>query len=113
MNWRSQGLRAWLVQRISAVYMLIYLVAAVAWMAGTAPYSYEEWRAFIARPLVALTTFGFIGALLLHAWVGVRDVVMDYVKPWALRFWVLTAWAVALMFMAFWAAWVLAMGARG
>lgn len=113
MNRGSQGVRAWLLQRISALYMLIYFIAAAAWLAVASPRGYEEWRAFIARPLIASATFGFVAALLLHAWVGVRDVVMDYIKPWTLRFWLLTTWALVLLFMAFWAAWVLTIGARG
>jgi hypothetical protein len=42
------------------------------------PDSFRSWRGWIASPCVSLTTGAFFCALLAHAWVGVRDVIMDY-----------------------------------
>jgi succinate dehydrogenase / fumarate reductase membrane anchor subunit len=79
------GLRAWLVQRFTAVYMLLFLLLALAFFAFNTPQSYAEWHQWIANPLVAVPTALFFIALLLHTWVGLRDVMMDYVKPLPLR----------------------------
>ena len=42
------------------------------------------------------------GAVLVHAWVGIRDVVLDYVHPFALRMAVLGSAAVGLAVLAAW-----------
>lgn len=79
MSRRAQGLRAWLWQRLSAVYMLGYAVYAAGHFYLSPPQSYSEWRDWMAAPFVSLVTALFFSAMLLHAWVGIRDVVIDYV----------------------------------
>ncbi len=79
------GLRAWLVQRISAVYMLAFLLFLLLHFLLDPPHSYLAWHGWIMSHGVSIATFVFFSALLLHAWVGVRDVIMDYVHPLALR----------------------------
>lgn len=90
MNRRAQGLRAWLWQRLSAVYMLAYLVYAGISLGYHPPQSYPEWRGWMADPLAGLATALFFAALLLHAWVGTRDVIIDYVGALAARLALLT-----------------------
>ncbi len=96
------GLRSWLVQRFTAVYMLLFMVWALGCFAVDAPHSYAAWHARMTSTWVLITTALFFLALLLHAWVGLRDVVLDYVKPLALRVGVLAALAFALVGMALW-----------
>lgn len=84
MNQHLSGLPAWLVQRLSAVYMLAYTLLAAGWWWLTPPFDYEAWRSSLAQPVVAIATALFFLALLLHAWVGMRDVILDYAGrfPW-------------------------------
>ena len=79
------GLRAWLVQRISAVYMLLFILFLLLHLLVDPPHDYLAWRDWIRSPGVSIAAFVFFAALLMHAWVGVRDVLMDYVHPLALR----------------------------
>jgi succinate dehydrogenase / fumarate reductase membrane anchor subunit len=79
------GLRAWLVQRASAIYMLSFIAFALAHFFADPPHHYREWRAWITSPGVAIGTTLFFGALLAHAWVGLRDVILDYVHALAFR----------------------------
>lgn len=79
------GLRAWIIQRFTAVYMLLFLAFALFHFTFYPPHSYKEWRDWIARPFVWTAAALFFVALLMHAWVGLRDVMMDYVKPIQLR----------------------------
>jgi succinate dehydrogenase / fumarate reductase membrane anchor subunit len=72
------GLAAWLVQRLSAVYMGLFVVAVVILFATSPAYDYAGWVALLSQPLVAVVTTMFFLALLLHAWVGLRDVILDY-----------------------------------
>lgn len=79
------GLRDWLAQRITAVVMAAYTVMmVVAVMCGVAQ-SQEAWHGFMSHGLVQFVTFLFIASLCYHAWVGVRDIWMDYVKPTGVR----------------------------
>jgi len=105
---RSHGLKAWLVQRLSAVYMVLYLLIAVFYLAASSPHGYSEWKALIATPAVSVATLLLFAMVLLHAWVGVRDVVMDYVHPYALRLTALVLVAGALVAMGVWVVQVMA-----
>jgi succinate dehydrogenase / fumarate reductase membrane anchor subunit len=57
----------------------------------------------VAHPLVSLATLLFFASLLLHAWVGIRDVIIDYVHPTAIRVSVLTVIGFGLVGCAAWA----------
>lgn len=78
------GLRDWAMQRITATLMLIYTVFLILAIICL-PSTYTEWQAFFAQTWVRLVTQIAVLALVLHAWVGVRDIWMDYVKPLGLR----------------------------
>jgi len=99
---RGAGMPAWLVQRASAVYMLFFIAYLLAHFAFDPPDSFRSWRAWIASPGVSLATSAFFCALLAHAWVGVRDVIMDYVRPVAARVPALSVLAVSLIAIAAW-----------
>ena len=98
------GLRAWLIQRASAVYMLAFMVFFLFHFLLDRPHSYAAWHGWMSAPGVTIAACVFFAALLLHAWVGVRDVLMDYVRAPALR-----VCALALLFLGLsaTAAWVL------
>lgn len=102
MSWRAHGSRAWLMQRISAVYLLVYIVMFGMHLLLDAPTSYAAWREWMGLPFIAVTTSGFFAMLLLHAWVGLRDVIMDYVHPPVMRFILLASAALGLFAMGLW-----------
>ena len=79
------GLRAWLIQRLSAVYMLLFIIFVLCHFLLDPPRSYQAWAAWIRNPGVSIAVAVFFTALLLHAWVGVRDVILDYVHPLGVR----------------------------
>lgn len=79
------GLRAWLVQRISAVYMLVFLVLLLLHFLLDPPRTYGAWQGWVAKPAIGVAILVFFGALIVHAWVGLRDVILDYVRPVAVR----------------------------
>ena len=73
------GLPAWVVQRASAVYMLLFIVFFLVHFAVDPPQHYAGWHTWITSAAMSIATAGFFAALLAHAWVGLRDVLMDYV----------------------------------
>ena len=107
MRMGVSGLPAWLVQRASAVYMLFFIVYLLTHFAFDPPDSFESWRGWIARPGVSLAAGAFFCALLAHVWVGVRDVILDYVRPMAARPPALAALAASLAVIAAWLAQIL------
>jgi succinate dehydrogenase / fumarate reductase membrane anchor subunit len=106
------GLRAWLVQRISAVYMLLFMLVLFVHFLVDPPHDYLAWHDWIRNPYISIAVFVFFAALLLHAWVGVRDVLMDYVHPLALRVTALAMLGFCLMAIATWAVRILLIGNR-
>jgi succinate dehydrogenase / fumarate reductase membrane anchor subunit len=101
------GLRAWLVQRASAVYMLGFIVfVLVRWLLEP-PRSYQAWHGWVASPGTAMALALFFVALLAHAWVGLRDVMLDYVPSSAARAAALALLAAALLAVAAWVAAIL------
>ncbi|CUA86470.1 MULTISPECIES: succinate dehydrogenase, hydrophobic membrane anchor protein [Gulbenkiania] len=78
------GVRDWIMQRITAVLMLVYAVALVLFVLAL-PSGYESWKALFSQGWVRiLTVITYLGVVL-HAWVGMRDVWMDYIKPAGIR----------------------------
>jgi succinate dehydrogenase / fumarate reductase membrane anchor subunit len=73
------GTRDWLAQRITAAVMALYVLLALAFVPSRTA-SYESWKALFAQGWMRIATLLFALSLAWHAWVGVRDILMDYVK---------------------------------
>jgi succinate dehydrogenase / fumarate reductase membrane anchor subunit len=104
----ASGTRAWLLQRLTAVYMLVFLVFTLARCAVDPPGSYEVWRNWIGTVGMRVATALFFVGLVLHAWVGLRDIAMDYVHVPALRIAALALVSAGLAAFAAWMIFVLA-----
>ena len=73
------GLRDWMVQRVTAIVMAIYtVILLVAFLTGS-NFSYEGWAGLFSHQWFKLATFVTFVSLLYHAWVGMRNIWMDYV----------------------------------
>ena len=103
MSRHTHGLRTWLLQRISAVYLAVFLCYVLFHALRHGGHSYIEWQAWLTSPLMNIATAGFILALVAHAWVGMRDVILDYIKPVGLRLALLSLTAVLLAGSSLWA----------
>jgi succinate dehydrogenase / fumarate reductase membrane anchor subunit len=79
------GLRDWLAQRITAVIMAVYSVIIVFVLLTGKPIAYGVWRDLFSQGWMRVATLLFAASLAWHAWVGVRDILMDYIKPDGLR----------------------------
>ena len=84
------GVGDFMVQRITAVILAVYTVILLVGILIMPGFTYEGWRALFTFKLGAfplgqvLATLAFL-SLCWHAWIGVRDIWMDYVKPVSLR----------------------------
>ncbi|MFN4004920.1 MAG: succinate dehydrogenase, hydrophobic membrane anchor protein [Hylemonella sp.] len=80
------GLRDWIVQRATAVLMILFTLLVLAQVIFTrGPIGYETWAGIFAPQWMKVLTYALIIALIWHVWVGMRDIWMDYIKPVWLR----------------------------
>lgn len=97
------GLTDWLAQRITGGVMAVFtLVMAVGLMRGVGS-SFVSWRAFMSSGHMKFVSFLFIVSLCWHAWVGVRDIWMDYVQPAGIKLALHVLTLLALLGYAGWA----------
>lgn len=81
----AYGLRDWLGQRVSAVFMLVYIGLIMGFVLLNHPLDYAVWKGWFAHGWVRMLTVLFWLNLCLHAWVGMRDILMDYVRQAGMR----------------------------
>ena len=96
------GLRGWLVQRISAIFMAAYIVIFFLAMLAVRPNGFAAWKGLMSQGWMRTATLLFFVSLILHAWVGMRDILMDYIKPAGWRLVAESAVVVALVAYAGW-----------
>jgi succinate dehydrogenase / fumarate reductase membrane anchor subunit len=101
------GTGDWLLQRLTAVIMAGYTVFAAIALMFHRPANYAAWRQVFSEMWFQVGTMLFVAALLYHAWVGMRDILMDYVKPTSIRLTAQFAVAFVLLFYLVWTAGIL------
>ena len=79
------GVGDWLLQRLTAVVMAVYTVIVFACVLMAPPHSWSDWKAMFAGGFFRAATMLFVAALLYHAWVGLRDILMDYLRATGIR----------------------------
>lgn len=97
------GMRDWLGQRITAVILVVYSLYLLIAVLGVPHLSYGTWYGLFISPFMKVATLLALLSLVYHAWVGVRDVYMDYVKHTWLRLLLETGTIVLLAGYACWA----------
>ena len=79
------GLRDWLIQRITAVVMAVYSMALAGYLLLQPHLSYDVWTELFSGQPMRTFTLLFLLSVFYHVWIGIRDIVMDYVKPASMR----------------------------
>ena len=97
------GMRDWLLQRVTAVLMAVYTIVLLGAFLTGQNFSYEGWAGLFAQQWFKLFSAVTFAGLAFHAWVGTRDVWMDYVKPVGLRLFLQIATIAWLIGCAAWA----------
>jgi succinate dehydrogenase / fumarate reductase, membrane anchor subunit len=97
------GLKDWLAQRITAIVMAGYTLLWLAIAISHRGIDYPLWQTLFANAAFRVATLLFWLALLWHAWIGLRDIWMDYIKPTALR---LTLEVLTLLTLTGYGAWL-------
>lgn len=101
------GLRDWLIQRISAALMALYSVVLAGYLLLQTRPDYDVWTGLFSSQAMRTFTLLFLLSLFYHAWIGVRDIVMDYVKPAGVRLVIHTLVILALLLYVIWSVQIL------
>jgi succinate dehydrogenase / fumarate reductase membrane anchor subunit len=101
------GLRDWLAQRITAVVMILFVLFVVVDLLLQPRVDYDVWTRLFSNNVMRSFALLFLLNLFYHAWIGVRDIVMDYVKPASVRLLIHVAVIFALLMYSIWSVQIL------
>jgi succinate dehydrogenase / fumarate reductase membrane anchor subunit len=81
----GNGLKDWLIQRVSAVVLGFYLLIMLSYCLMHPHMTYEQWsNLFHCKSFMVLNVVTML-SLVLHAWIGLWTVTTDYLKPTCIR----------------------------
>ncbi|MDP2759666.1 MAG: succinate dehydrogenase, hydrophobic membrane anchor protein [Sideroxyarcus sp.] len=101
------GLRDWLIQRVTAVLMALYLLGIAGFLLWQRSFGYDTWIDLFSSNVMRTFSLLFLLSVFYHAWVGVRDIVMDYVKPAGIRLLIHVLVILALLLYTIWSVQIL------
>ena len=81
----GNGLRDWLIQRITAVYFAFYSIFMLSYFANHIPLHYYDWQDLVHNKMFIIASVLALLAFSLHAWIGIWTVTTDYIKSTAIR----------------------------
>lgn len=80
-----RGFTDWLIQRISAIVMIIYTFILIGFFYKHPQLAFTDWHDLFAEMWMKISTLIVLLFLLFHAWIGMWTILTDYVKPYVLR----------------------------
>lgn len=79
------GLHSWLLLRASAIIITLYIIYILSFVVTSGPITFTVWHGFFTATTTKVFTLLTLLSVLVHAWIGLWQVLTDYVKPVALR----------------------------
>jgi succinate dehydrogenase / fumarate reductase membrane anchor subunit len=101
------GLRDWLVQRVTAVVIALFTLILLTAVVLQPTIDYAGWKSIWNHGFVRFAALLAVISLLLHAWIGIRDIFMDYVKSTGVRLGLQVLVILALVFYGAWSVQIL------
>ena len=74
------GVRDWLIQRVSAVVLAAYVLFLTVYFLLHQPLSYPQWYDLFSCRWMQVFSLLSLLSLLLHAWIGLWTILTDYIK---------------------------------
>ncbi len=78
------GLYDWVVQRVSAVILLTYVLFMVYVFVSTPEMTYLDWQMLFSKTPVRIFSLISLLSLCAHAWIGMWTIATDYLTPMTL-----------------------------
>lgn len=101
------GMMEWLWQRVTSIYMAGFVVYVIVYLSLSPLPDQTAWKAWFAIGYVRMAWTIFILSILVHAWIGMRSIYLDYLHPLWLRFSISLFTALGLLALGLWAARIL------
>ncbi|VFP87735.1 Succinate dehydrogenase hydrophobic membrane anchor subunit [Candidatus Erwinia haradaeae] len=79
------GLHDWLLLRATAIIITFYVFYILAMLAMIEHITYNTWKAFFQLPFTKVFTCLTLISILVHGWIGLWQVLTDYIKTLAIR----------------------------
>lgn len=79
------GVNDFILLRASAIVLALYTLFLIGFFVATPDVTFEIWQGFFGNICTKIFTILALIALLIHAWIGVWQVLSDYIKPALLR----------------------------
>lgn len=79
------GVHDWLLLRASAIVITLYILYILGFVVIAQGITFEIWHDFFASPITKVFTLLTLLSILVHAWIGLWQVLTDYIKPLAVR----------------------------
>jgi succinate dehydrogenase / fumarate reductase membrane anchor subunit len=101
------GVGNFLLQRLTAVVLTAFTLFLALRLVLGGRLGYDGWAALFVPLWMKIVTLVALLALFYHAWIGVRDIWMDYVKPTGIRLALQMLTVLWLVFCAVWSVQIL------
>lgn len=79
------GLYDWVIQRVSAVVIALYVIIMLGYLMTTSDLTYDQWVGFMGSPGMKILNVVALLGIIAHAWVGLWTISTDYIKPFVIR----------------------------
>ena len=79
------GWQDWLAQRVTAVIMVLFSIVIIGFFMLKGGVNYADWKELFRSQLFRILALLFFLSVYYHAWIGIKDILMDYIKPAGLR----------------------------
>ncbi|MFC1507728.1 succinate dehydrogenase, hydrophobic membrane anchor protein [Pseudomonadota bacterium] len=79
------GIHDFILIRATAIILTFYTIYMVGFFAFGPDLSFDTWTAFFGKLSTKVFTMLALMSILIHAWIGLWQVLTDYIKPAALR----------------------------
>ncbi|HEY0963886.1 MAG TPA: succinate dehydrogenase, hydrophobic membrane anchor protein [Pseudomonadales bacterium] len=83
-NFGRTGVHDYIVQRVSAVVLLAYVLFLAGFILTADGVTYLEWRSLFAQAWMRYFSLAALIALIAHAWIGMWTIGTDYLTRTAL-----------------------------
>ncbi|ORM73215.1 succinate dehydrogenase, hydrophobic membrane anchor protein [Pantoea wallisii] len=91
------GIHDWLLLRASAILITLYILYIIGFVVMTGTLTYDAWHGFFASSFTKVFTLLTLFSILIHGWIGMWQVLTDYVKSLVTRLVLQFAIVVALL----------------
>ncbi|QKJ86407.1 succinate dehydrogenase membrane anchor subunit [Paramixta manurensis] len=79
------GIHDWLLLRAAAMVIALYVLYILGFIVMSGTLTFDTWRGFFASNFTKVFTLLTLFSILVHGWIGMWQVLTDYVKPLAMR----------------------------